>query len=81
VVKTKQAVRQTRPRALVLAGGVAANRLLRDRLNAELDVPVLMPPIALCLDNGAMIAAAAASRLEHGLRGTLRAAPNPSLPL
>jgi N6-L-threonylcarbamoyladenine synthase len=81
LVKTKQAIRQVQPRRLVLAGGVAANRLLRDRLNAELDVPVLMPPISLCIDNGAMIAAAGASRLTHGLVGDLTVTPNPSLTL
>lgn len=81
VIKTKRAVRQTRAVRLVLAGGVAANRLLRERLNAELDIPVFMPPVALCLDNGAMIAAAAASRLEWGLVGDLRVTPDPNLPL
>ena len=60
---------------------VAANQLLRDRLTAELDIPVHMPPMALCVDNGAMIAAAAHSRLEHGYTGGLDATPTPNLPL
>jgi len=78
ITKTKLAIEKTNAPRLVLAGGVAANRLLRERLNAELDVPVHMPPLALCLDNGAMIAAAADSRLKHGFVGDFRATPSPS---
>ena len=37
LIKTKQALKRTRARRLVLAGGVAANRLLRERLVNELD--------------------------------------------
>lgn len=81
LIKTKAAVNKTRAPRLILAGGVAANRLLRQRLTAELDIPVLMPPLALCMDNGAMIAAAGHSRLQHGFKGTLDATPNPNLPL
>ncbi len=81
VVKTRRAIRQAQAPRLVLAGGVAANRLLRDRLNAELDIPVLMPSVALCVDNGAMIATAALSRLEHGLVGDMCVTPDPGLPL
>lgn len=81
VTKTRLALEQTGAARLVLAGGVAANRLLRDRLNAELHVPVHMPPMSLCVDNGAMIAAAGHSRFVHNLLGDLRATPNPNLPL
>ncbi len=81
LIKTKHAIRKTRAKRLVLAGGVAANRLLRDRLTSELDIPVHMPPFALCIDNGAMIAAAGHSRLQHGLTGDIRTVPSPSLPL
>jgi len=37
--------------------------------------------MSLCIDNGAMIAAAGISRLKHGLTGDFRATPNPNLPL
>jgi N6-L-threonylcarbamoyladenine synthase len=43
---------------LAIGGGVAANRLLRDRARA-LGVPVHVPPPELCTDNAAMIASAA----------------------
>jgi N6-L-threonylcarbamoyladenine synthase len=43
---------------LAIGGGVAANRLLRDRA-AALGVPVHVPPPELCTDNAAMIASAA----------------------
>ena len=81
LTKTKLAIERTQAQRLVLAGGVAANRLLRTRLESELTIPVHMPPMSLCVDNGAMIAAAAFSRLQHGHVGTLRATPSPNLPL
>lgn len=81
LIKTRLAIQKTGAQRLVLAGGVAANRLLRDRLKAEAGVPVHMPSIALCMDNGAMIAAAGASRFRHGLVGDSSLTPQPSLPL
>jgi len=81
LIKTKQALEQTGAHRLVLAGGVAANRLLRERLTAELGGEVFLPPLKYCIDNGAMIAAAADSRLRHGLTAGLQTTPSPSLPL
>lgn len=81
VAKTQTAVRSTGLRHVILAGGVAANRLLRERLQNELDVPVSMPPFEYCVDNGAMIAAAGDSRLRHGLIGDYAAPARPNLPL
>ncbi|MBI2436118.1 MAG: tRNA (adenosine(37)-N6)-threonylcarbamoyltransferase complex transferase subunit TsaD, partial [Candidatus Hydrogenedentes bacterium] len=62
-------------------GGVAANRLLRERLTKEVDAEVFMPPLAYCIDNGAMIAAAGDSRLRHGLVGDFKTTPDASLAL
>lgn len=81
VIKTRQALEQTGLNRLVLAGGVAANRLLRDKLNALESVDVFMPPFAYCMDNAAMIASAADSLLAHGRTAGLDTVPSPSLPL
>jgi N6-L-threonylcarbamoyladenine synthase len=81
LIKTKQAIAQTGAQRLVLAGGVAANQLLRRRLTEEAGIPVSMPPLELCVDNGAMIAAAGYSRFQHGFRGDNRTRPHPGLRL
>lgn len=81
LIKTKQAIQQSGAKRLVVAGGVAANALLRERLLAEIDIKVHIPPLSLCLDNGAMIAAAGDSRLRHGLTGSLGTTPTPNWPL
>ncbi|AWB33299.1 tRNA (adenosine(37)-N6)-threonylcarbamoyltransferase complex transferase subunit TsaD [Orrella marina] len=70
VAKSLLALRQTKARRLVVAGGVGANQRLRSRLLAETSqrrLEVFFPPVALCTDNGAMIAYAAAERVNAGL--------------
>ncbi len=84
VTKTIRAARQAGARSVVLGGGVAANRVLRDRLAAraaEIGVPLVVPRPALCTDNGAMIGAAGARRFEAGSRAGLDLDARPSLPL
>lgn len=66
--KCKAALKQTRLQRLVVAGGVGANRALRQRLNEEAAqhrFEVFYPPLELCTDNGAMIAFAGALRLQE----------------
>ena len=66
---TLRAAEATGHKVLVVAGGVAANRRLRERL-AETGLEVHVPPLALTTDNGAMIALAAHERLKLGLAKT-----------
>jgi len=59
---------------IALVGGVAANKRLRQRLTEEADahqITVHIPPLPLCGDNAAMIAAAGHTRLMAGERGSL----------
>jgi N6-L-threonylcarbamoyladenine synthase len=69
--KTRRALeRAPGATALAVAGGVAANRSLRAALEAVAEAagrPFVAPPLALCTDNGAMIAWAGAERLAAGL--------------
>jgi N6-L-threonylcarbamoyladenine synthase len=58
IQRIERALEQEPERRLAIGGGVAANRLLRDRA-AALGVPVHIPPPELCTDNAAMIASAA----------------------
>ena len=69
VKKSLTALRETGLQRIVVAGGVGANRLLREQLNAacaKQRVRVHYPELHLCTDNGAMIAMAAAMRLQSG---------------
>ncbi len=69
VKKSLAALDATGLKRLVVAGGVGANRLLREQLNAACarrKVRVHYPELHLCTDNGAMIAMAAAMRLASG---------------
>jgi len=73
VAKSLRALKGSGARRLVVAGGVGANLRLREALNAgaaRVGASVHYPPLALCTDNGAMIALAAAMRLERGLAET-----------
>jgi N6-L-threonylcarbamoyladenine synthase len=71
VKKSLAALTQTGLRRLVVAGGVGANRSLRAQLDkacAHRGVRVHYPELDLCTDNGAMIAMAAAMRLQAGVQ-------------
>jgi len=70
--------------ALVVAGGVAANKTLRKRLEecaAKNKVPFIAPPINLCTDNGVMVAWAGLERLRLGQSDPLDVSCRPRWPL
>ena len=87
--RTRRAIalfRQSWPQGttMVVAGGVAANRALRDMLikvTAEAGFTFLAPPLNLCTDNAAMIAWAGVERFRLGLVDGLDFAPRPRWPL
>lgn len=73
-----------RPPVLVVAGGVAANKAIRSRLDAvmaALHGRLVVPPGNLCTDNGAMIAWAGAERLALGYTDGFDVAARPRWPL
>ena len=84
VTKTLEAARRTGVERVLLGGGVVANTRLRERLVADgsaAGLEVLVPPLALCTDNAAMVACLGAARLERGDRAGLDIAADPNLPL
>jgi N6-L-threonylcarbamoyladenine synthase len=68
VEKTAAAATEFGAREVLVAGGVAANALLRQSLGERLRVPLRYPPLVLCTDNAAMIAAAAYYRYADSLQ-------------
>jgi N6-L-threonylcarbamoyladenine synthase len=84
VAKTLKAVRAHDAKAVVLAGGVAANPVLRGSLRSALateGVALSVPPLELCTDNASMIAAAAHDALRAGRFLGLDADANPAMRL
>ena len=89
VDRTRMGIRAFRqqmgsPTALVVAGGVGANRPIRlalQRVAMEAGLKCLVPPPALCTDNGAMIAWAGIERLRRGMTDPLDFAARPRWPL
>jgi N6-L-threonylcarbamoyladenine synthase len=79
VDKTLRAAKQEEVGAVVIGGGVAANRGLREKITERArasGLDVFVPPLASCTDNAAMIAYAGALRLAAGLRDPLALAPH-----
>jgi N6-L-threonylcarbamoyladenine synthase len=84
VAKTLRAAEERGIGTIVVAGGVAANSRLRERMKADGDakgLQIVIPAPALCTDNGAMIAAAGIRRLARGESTPFDCSPVPNLAL
>jgi len=81
VAGARRALADRPSRALLVAGGVSANGALAAALREAVDVPVRVPPFALCTDNAAMIAAAGTWRLRAGQTDDLAVDADPNLGL
>lgn len=84
VKKSVKALKQTGLKRLVIAGGVSANQLLRQELEAQLSkikAQVYYAEPALCTDNGAMIAFAGYQRLKAGQHDGLEVTTTPRWPM
>ena len=81
--KTCAAVKDFKPKMLVLAGGVAANSRLRsmmtDKMKAYPETKLVIPPLKCCTDNAAMIGAVGYTAYLHKAFGGFDAAADPGL--
>ncbi|MDO9100608.1 MAG: tRNA (adenosine(37)-N6)-threonylcarbamoyltransferase complex transferase subunit TsaD [Caldisericota bacterium] len=77
--RTSKAVREFRPAAVTIVGGVAANQRLRRGATAIAETHVHFPPMRFCTDNAAMIAYAGLMRIARGERTSLDLDASPSV--
>lgn len=81
VGKTLRAAQTFGAKEILVAGGVSANRALREALKEQSDFPVHIPHISLCTDNAAMIAGAGYYRFTRGQRDSFDMDALPNWPI
>lgn len=81
VSKTLAAAREFGVKEILIAGGVSANRALRQAFKAQTEFPVHIPRLALCTDNAAMIGAAGYFRYALGHVSEMDLDVQPTWPL
>ncbi|MEG0314889.1 MAG: tRNA (adenosine(37)-N6)-threonylcarbamoyltransferase complex transferase subunit TsaD [Erysipelotrichaceae bacterium] len=84
--RANKAIKQCKPKMVVLAGGVAANSCLRREVSELMSkeypqVKLIIPPLKCCTDNAAMIGVAGYVAYKHGVRGEFSVSAKPSIEL
>lgn len=84
--RARLAVERYEPKQMLLAGGVAANSCLREKITEEMakaypQVEFIIPPLSCCTDNAAMIAVAGTIAYQHGVRADYTLTADPGIDL
>lgn len=79
--KTMMAAREYKPKLVLVAGGVSANKTLREAFTSQGEFPVRIPPLSLCTDNAVMVASAGYYRFRRGQQDLLDMDVQPTWPL
>ncbi|MCE5207264.1 MAG: tRNA (adenosine(37)-N6)-threonylcarbamoyltransferase complex transferase subunit TsaD, partial [Chloroflexi bacterium] len=76
-----RAAHDLHPKLVLLAGGVSANKALREAFISQKEFPVRIPPLSLCTDNAVMIASAGYFKYMRGEIDSLDLDVQPTWPL
>jgi N6-L-threonylcarbamoyladenine synthase len=81
LTKTLKAAHEFDVKEIVVAGGVSANKALREAFLNQQEFPVQIPKLSLCTDNAAMVASAGYFHYLQGQNDPLNMDVNPTWPL